>query len=102
MWDDIKRKRGITMTNDDARLAIFNHFVAFFMDTEDPGDWTVEQVDQWRTTGENYSECLIGSMGMEVLSVEDDVITVTLKLQDTLKYINEWLSGDVVSVDKSL
>lgn len=90
------------MTNEDAKLAIFKHLVSFFMDTEDPGDWTVEQVEQWQTSGENYSECLMGSMGLEVLSVEGDVITVTLKLQDTLQYINEWLSGDVVSVDKSL
>ena len=90
------------MTNEDAKLAIFKHLVSFFMDTEDPGDWTVEQVEQWQTSGENYSECLMGSMGLEVLGVEGDVITVTLKLQDTLQYINEWLSGDVVSVDKSL
>ena len=79
------------MTNEEGRIAIFNHLVSFFLDTEDPGDWTSEQVKEWRINGENYSECLMGSMGMEVQSVNGNVITVTLKLQDTLEYINEWL-----------
>lgn len=90
------------MNNEDAKLAIFNHLVSFFMDTEDTGEWTPAQIEEYREAGENYSECLMGSMGMEVQSVDGDTITVTLKLRDTLEHINEWLSGEVVSVDKSL
>ena len=44
----------------------------------------------------------MGSLGLEVQSVEGDTVTVTLNLRDTLEYINEWLAGDDPSVDKSL
>jgi len=90
------------MTNEDAKLKIYNHFVDFFMDSEDPGTWTPQQVEEFRERGENYSECLMGSLGLEVQSTEGDSITVTLKLRDTLEFINEWLEGGVVSIDDSL
>lgn len=90
------------MTNEDAKLNIFNHFVNFFMDSEDSGDWTPEMVEEFRERGEDYSECLMGSLGLEVQSVDGETITVTLKLRDTFDYINEWLAGDVVSVDDSI
>jgi hypothetical protein len=44
----------------------------------------------------------MGSLGLEVQSAEGDSITVTLKLRDTLEFINEWLEGGVVSIDDSL
>jgi hypothetical protein len=87
------------MTNEDAKLAIYNHLVSFFMDSEDNGDWTPAEVEKWREAGENYSECLLGSLGLEVQGVEGDTITVTLKLRDTLEFINEWLAGDIASPD---
>jgi len=100
--ETIKELRDTLMTNEDAKLKIYNHFVQFFMDTEDPGDWTPAMIEEFRERGENYSECLMGSLGLEVQSVEGDSITVTLKLRDTLEYINEWLAGGVVSIDDSL
>lgn len=100
--EKIKELRDTLMTNEDAKLKIYNHFVQFFMDTEDPGDWTPAMIEEFRERGENYSECLMGSLGLEVHSVDGDSITVTLKLRDTLEYINEWLAKDVVSMDDSL
>jgi hypothetical protein len=99
---EIKELRDTLMTNEDARLKIFSHFVDFFMDSEDPGTWTPKEVEEFREHGENYSECLMGSLGLEVQGVEGDTITVTLKLRDTLEFINEWNNGDVVSMDDSL
>ena len=90
------------MTNEEAKLKLYNHFVDFFMDSEDPGTWTRKQIQEFRERGETYSECLMGSLGLEVQSVEGDTVTVTLNLRDTLEYINEWLAGDDPSVDKSL
>lgn len=98
----IKKLKDTLMTNEDAKLNIFNHFVNFFMDSEDSGDWTPEMVEEFRERGEDYSECLMGSLGLEVQSVDGETITVTLKLRDTFDYINEWLAGDVVSVDDSI
>lgn len=100
--EKIKELKDALMTNEDAKLKIYNHFVDFFMDSEDPGSWTPGEVEKFREHGENYSECLMGSLGMEVQSVDGDTITVTLKLRDTLEYINEWLSEDVASIDDSL
>jgi hypothetical protein len=39
------------------------------------------------------------ALGLEVQSVEGDTITVTLKLRDTLDFINEWLAGDETARD---
>lgn len=93
---------GLFMNIEDAKLAIYNHFVSFFMDSEDTGEWTPAEIEKYREVGENYSECLMGSLGLEVQGVDGEVITVTLKLRDTLEYMNEWLTGDVVDVDVSL
>jgi hypothetical protein len=87
------------MTNEEAKLQIYSHFVDFFMDSEDPGTWTRKQIEEFRERGEIYSECLMGSLGLEVQSVEGDTITVTLKLRDTLDFINEWLAGDETARD---
>mgnify|MGYP000716169437 FL=1 len=100
--EKIKELRDTLMTNEDAKLKIYNHFVDFFMDSEDPGSWTPGEVEKFREHGENYSECLMGSLGLEVQSVDGDSITVTLKLRDTLEYINEWLAEDVTSIDNSI
>ena len=100
--EKIKELRDTLMTNEDAKLKIYNHFVDFFMDSEDPGSWTPGEVEKFREHGENYSECLMGSLGLEVQSVDGDSTTVTLKLRDTLEYINEWLAEDVASIDNSI
>lgn len=80
------------MTNEEARIAVLNHISEFFVLLL--GDEPLEEYEEAGEFGDEVAEYLLGSIGLEVVSVDGDAITVTLALQDNAEYLNDWLAED--------
>ena len=88
------------ISNNDARLKILNHLVEYFMLFV--GDELDEsEVDELVEEHTYLAQVLLESMGMEVASIEDGKITVTLDLQGVGPFIDAKLESDETFVEDS-
>lgn len=80
------------MTNEEARIAVLNHFSEFIVLLL--GDEPLDEYEEAAEFGDEVAEYLLGAIGLEVVSVDGDAITVTLTLQDNVEYLNDLLADD--------
>lgn len=82
----------VSMTNDEAKLAVLKHLSECFFLIWDPEE--DEDEEEAADISDEMAECLMGSIGLEVVSVHGDTITVTLNLRNNEEYINEWIANE--------
>lgn len=88
------------ISNNDAHLKILNHMVEYFMLFVEDG-LEESQVDELVDEHSYLAEVLLESMGLEIISVEDDKINVTLSLQDVAVFIDAKLEAEEPFVEDS-
>ena len=82
----------MAMTKEEALSAIMEQMseVLFYFHQEE-GD-TEEQLDDTESNMQDIVEIVANSLSMEVVSVDDKKITITVELQDSIEFIENLLS----------
>ena len=82
------------MTKEEALSAIMEQMseVLFYFHQEE-GD-TEEQLDDTESNMQDIVEIMANSLSMEVISVDDGKITMTIELQDSVEFIENLLNGE--------
>ena len=88
------------ISNNDAHLKILNHMVEYFMLFVEEG-LDESEVDELIEEHTYLAEVMLESMGMEIVSVEDGKINVTLDLQDVSVFIDAKLEAEEPFVEDS-
>jgi hypothetical protein len=86
------RVANMAMTKEEALSAIMEQMseVLFYFHQEE-GD-TEEQLDDTESNMQDIVEIVANSLSMEVVSVDDKKITITVELQDSIEFIENLLS----------
>lgn len=85
------------MAFEEERYAVIRHISSLYQDIADDGELTDQQVDANAQIGDDFAECIIESLSMEITGREGDDIIVRIKtLSDTFSWLESYMEKSLV------
>lgn len=85
------------MAFEEERYQVIRHISSLYQDIADTGDLTDQEIDANSQVGDDFAECILSSLSMEVLRREGDSIIVSIKtLDETYPWLENYLAKPLV------
>lgn len=85
------------MAYEEERYSIIRHISSLYQDVADTGELTDQEIDVNVQVGDDFAECIVDSLSMEVVGKDGDSITIRVKtLDDTYSWLENYVSKPLV------
>ena len=85
------------MSHAEERYAIIRHISSLYQDIADTGELTDQEIDANSQIGDEFAECIVDSLSMEIIKREGDMITIRVKtLDETFPWLETYMAKPLV------
>lgn len=85
------------MAHAEERYAIIRHISSLYQDIADTGELTDQEIDANSQIGDEFAECIVDSLSMEIVSRDGDTITIRVKtLDETFPWLETYMAKPLV------